>query len=90
MGVVQGRCVVGTVASHCHHLAVLLEELHETLLVCWTGARHHADVLHAVVGFLIAQCGKVAAGDVPTEFFGLGGVFLRPDADLPGYLDGCG
>ena len=84
MGVVQRRGIVGSVARNGHHLATLLQQVNQSLLVGGTCTRHHSQHFHPFVGGLIAQCGKVG-----TCYLRLDGRIFVPYSYLSGNLDGC-
>ena len=83
LGVVQGGGIVRAVAGHGHYGSLLLQQLHEALLVRGAGARHDFQVQHAVQGLFVGEFGKGGAGDaVAFRVLGL------PQAYLAGNLGG--
>ena len=55
MGEVERRRVVGAVARHGHHLAALLQQAHQTLLVQRPGPRKHFELPHAGKQLFVAR-----------------------------------
>ena len=78
---VEGRSVVRAVARDCHDGSLLLQELHEALLVHGAGAAHYLQVENAVESLLVAEGGELGAGDAVAF-----GVFGCPETYLAGYL----
>ena len=66
MGVVQGRRIVGAVARHGHHLALLLQQLHQSLLVGGAGAAHHLQAGCALQGLFVGEGGKLGRSVLET------------------------
>ena len=84
MGVVQCRGIVGAVARNGHHLATLLQQVNQSLLVGGPRTRHHSQHSHPFVGGLVAQCGEVG-----TRYLCLDGRIFVPYSYLSGNLNGC-
>ena len=85
MCVVESRRIVGAVARHSHHLAVLLQQVHETLLVGGTGTAHHLHLLHIAISLVIAESLEGGTCDLC-----LGRRVVIPCTYLSGNLYGCG
>ena len=84
MGGFEGGRIVGAVARDGHHLTLLLQSLHESLLVHRTGAGDDFKVENALFEFGIGECGKLGPRNLaPRIVAGL------PQTDLPPYFAGC-
>ena len=84
MGIVQSRGIVGAIASHSHHFAMILEQLHEPLLIGRTCTRHHLEGFHTIIRILITEFREVCTCDVPVGLVRIG-IFI-PNANLFRYL----
>ena len=85
MCVVESGRIVGAVARHGHHLAVLLQQVHETLLVGGTGTAHHLHLLHIAISLVVAESLEGGTCDLC-----LGRRVVIPRTYLSGNLYGCG
>ena len=88
VGMVEGWCIVGAVAGHRHHLALLLQQVHQALLVGGTGAAHHTQCASPLGGLLIREGGKVWSGDGPV--LAICRLVVTPDSNLSGNLHSRG
>ncbi len=80
----QGGRVVGAIAGHGHDGALLLEQLHESLLVGRPRAAHDLQVEYPLECLLVGQGLEGGAGDDVA----VGILVGIPGADLPGDLAG--
>ena len=67
---IQCRCVICSVTSHCYYFTFLLEQLYQTLLIHRTCTAHHLQIDHSFQSFFIAQGSKLHSGNaVPFRIF---------------------